>query len=129
MKDKIEYYKRKMNKLRKKRDYHQERYYHYMKRMDDLESDTKYADLAVGKYVSIYSGSAMYYMKVDKWEKDIRGVTLKGKGFYSSRGLITIESYRLAWEEINKYTIITKEQFEQTFKEYVNNYINNFIGE
>ena len=100
-----------------------------MKRMDDLESDTKYADLAVGKYVSIYSGSAMYYMKVDKWEKDIRGVTLKGKGFYSSRGLITIESYRLAWEEINKYTIITKEQFEQTFKEYVNNYINNFIGE
>ena len=118
-----EEYKQHLSKLRKKRNYHRELADKYDKMMNNLESDRQTASLHVGKYVKYTPKNSDYlveYMKVDSIEKVPRGFNLRGNGYYKSvNGICKTDVVRCYWDELSSIVDITREEYENTLKEYL----------
>ena len=120
-------YKAKLSELRKERDNLRRRADIIAREMDELESDSKLADITIGKYVKLDRGSQAGYIEyfhVDSWVKTARGVMLYGRG-YSDSSLIrkthfsVNECLRIEWDELDKIVEISEEEFIAIFDKIV----------
>lgn len=122
-----EEYKTKLSELRKERDNLRRRADIIDKEMDALESDEKLVDFTVGKYIKVdrsLKGGYIEYFHVDSWQKEPRGVALRGKGYSDSPEkhityFHTSDTLRLTWDEMNDPVEITEEEFIEKYDQRV----------
>jgi len=118
-----EEYKKKLQELREERDNLRRRADIIDKEMDTLESDEKLADFTIGKYIKVdrtSKGGYIEYFHVDSWQKEPRGVALRGKGYSDSPGnqiryFHTSDTLRLTWDEMNDPVEISEDEFIERF--------------
>lgn len=129
-----EEYLKKLDEIRKERDFHHNEYLRLMEEMDRLESDQKQVDNIVGKYIvidKINEDGYKDYFHVHTYDKRPRGVTLYGKGFnINSKGdyIHISDTYFLKWDELDKIEEIHSEDFHDVFDQYINTVKFNLIN-
>lgn len=118
-----EEYNKRLNELRKERDFHQGEYKRLMREMDILASDRLKVDVTIGKYIKINrcpTGGYITYFHVDTYKDRPRGVTIYGRGFYNSRCNVGFESQEtILWDEVDLIEEVTEQEFFAAFDEYV----------
>ena len=116
----IEEYNKKLDELRKEREFHKATIIKIEQEMDQLETDKKAVDLIVGEFIKVdhsSHGGYVTYMHVHSYQKRPRGVTLYGRGFTVNKYCISADkSMLLCWDDIDKIQITTSEEFHTVFE-------------
>ena len=116
----IEEYNKKLDELRKQREFHREEMNKIEREMDNLETDINAINLTVGEFIKVdYTkhGGYVVYMHVHSYQKRPRGVSLYGRGFSVNRHSISSDKMMtLDWDDIDKIQIITAGEFYAAFE-------------
>ncbi len=130
-------YLKKMEQLRKKRDYHLKKYEEFKEKMNNLEINQNFVESKIqkGKYYKVdftNNGGSTYYVHVEKIVKDTRGMYLVGHAFHQTNynfGLFVEKQFRILWHDIDDFIEITDNEYYSAYNSILQESNNRFFKE